>query len=271
MSEALKNIAILGCGWLGIPLSEQLLRNGYKVKGSTTTSEKLEVLRSKGIEPCLISIRANEIIGDFASFTSGVEVLIIDFPPGIRKQTAEDYIRSMELLVQKIKTSSVKKIIFVSSISVYEDTEAIPVYSEGDLPNASSSRGKGLIVAEEIICSEKAFSTTVLRFGGLIGEGRHPVHQLSGRSGIANPKAPVNLIPLVDCIGILEEILKQERFGEVFNAVYPDHPRKQSYYLRKAGEMQLPPPQFGSETSKGKIISSERIQKVFNYKFKGNL
>lgn len=32
-------VSILGCGWLGLPLAEQLLAEGYSVKGSTTRAE----------------------------------------------------------------------------------------------------------------------------------------------------------------------------------------------------------------------------------------
>lgn len=271
MREASKVVAILGCGWLGIPLAEQLLENGYEVKGSTTTPEKLETLRLKGIDPHLIRIQADEIMGDFVSFTSGVEVLVIDFPPGIRNQPASEYNRSIELLVQRIRSSSVKKVVFVSSISVYEDTGEFPVYTEEDQPNASSSRGKGLIGAEEIFRSENGFSSTILRLGGLIGEDRNPINQLSGRKEVANPEAPTNLISQLDCVGIIVEILLQGKFGEVFNAVYPEHPEKQSYYLQKARERELIPPEFNRGVSKGKIIDSSRITKVLDYQFKGGL
>lgn len=271
MNNTSKVVAILGCGWLGIPLAEKLLRNGYKIKGSTTTPEKLKALEAKGIDPYLIRIQASEIIGDLASFLSDVEVLIIDFPPGIRNQTASEYIRSIGLLIPEIKISKVKKVLFVSSISVYQETLEFPTYTEVNLPNASSSRGKGLIGAEEIFKSEKGFSTTILRLGGLIGEGRHPINQLSGRTEVANPEAPVNLISQTDCIGIISEILVQEKFAEIFNAVYPEHPQKKTYYLQKAREKAVPPPEFSRGPSIGKIIDSTMITEVLNYQFKGGL
>ena len=39
-------IGIIGCGWLGLPLAKEFISNNYKVKGSTTTKEKLETLLS---------------------------------------------------------------------------------------------------------------------------------------------------------------------------------------------------------------------------------
>gem|GEM_PF-4555050 len=46
-------ISIIGCGWLGLPLAEFLVQKGYLIKGSTTREEKLDQLKSKGIQPFL--------------------------------------------------------------------------------------------------------------------------------------------------------------------------------------------------------------------------
>lgn len=49
-------IGILGCGWLGKPLAEHLLAEGYRVKGSTTTPEKKEILLDAGIEAFKVTL-----------------------------------------------------------------------------------------------------------------------------------------------------------------------------------------------------------------------
>ena len=40
--ENKKIIGILGCGWLGLPLAQQLVEDGHIVRGSTTQNSKLE-------------------------------------------------------------------------------------------------------------------------------------------------------------------------------------------------------------------------------------
>ena len=35
-------IGIIGCGWLGLPLAKLFLKNGFLVKGSTTSKEKIK-------------------------------------------------------------------------------------------------------------------------------------------------------------------------------------------------------------------------------------
>ncbi|MGB5275232.1 MAG: NAD(P)-binding domain-containing protein [Flavobacteriaceae bacterium] len=51
-----KRIGILGCGWLGLPLAESLLKKGYRIHGSTTSEEKIEMLQHKGIDAFLVSL-----------------------------------------------------------------------------------------------------------------------------------------------------------------------------------------------------------------------
>jgi hypothetical protein len=54
-----------------------------------------------------------------------------------------------------------------------------------------------------MFCSNSRFKTTVLRFGGLIGEDRNPFKFIAGRENMDNPDAPINLIHQADCIGII--------------------------------------------------------------------
>jgi NAD dependent epimerase/dehydratase family enzyme len=102
----------------------------------------------------------------------------------------------------------------------------------------------------------------------LIGEDRHPVKFLAGKENLENPDAPVNLIHQKDCIGIIEEIIFQSKWNEVFNAAAPFHPSREDYYTQKAKEQNLILPKFSTETSNiKKIISSEKIENSLKYQF----
>ena len=271
MGAGENKIGILGCGWLGFPLGKSLLEKGYQVNGSTTSENKLAELGAAGIEPFLIKVLPEEVIGDVSGFLDDYNTLIIDFPPGIRNHSASDYISSIKGLIDELRASSIKNVLFISSISVYEDADSIPVYRDPDSPNATSERGKALAVVEDLLRAEKSFKTTILRLGGLIGPGRHPINQLAGRQGIANGEAPVNLIHLEDCIGIIMKILFVKSFGGTFNAVFPDHPSKEQYYQKIAKQKGLAMPGFEKNGSKGKIIDSTNIQDLLDYQFTGNI
>lgn len=263
----MKQISILGCGWLGLPLAKRLIQKGYSIKGSTTTESKLEILQREGISPFLISLKANELPRETSAFLENSEILIINIPPGLRGNTEENFVAKMENFIPFIEKSSVKKVIFVSSTSVYADENQI--VTEETLPKPETESGKQLLISENLLLNNSNFQTTILRFGGLIGEDRHPIKFLSGRNNIENPEAPINLIHQFDCIEIIQKIIEKEVWNTVFNAVAPFHPNRKKYYTKKALELNLLPPQFNeNQASVGKTISSDKLIAVLNYEFK---
>ena len=141
--------------------------------------------------------------------------------------------------------------------------------TENTIPNPDTESGIQLLEAEQLLQSNKNFQTTVIRFGGLIGEDRHPIQFLAGRTNLENPDGPINLIHQMDCIGIIEAIIQQDSKGnETFNAVAPYHPTRKEYYTQKAIELNLPLPEFNeSKPSVGKTILSEKVALVLNYNF----
>ena len=276
----MKQISILGCGWLGLPLAKSLLEKGFSVNGSTTSVEKIAVLENAGIHPFLVSLSAVEVLEEtkisIENFLQNSEVLIIDIPPKLRGDSSENFVAKIQNIIPFIEKSLVEKMIFVSSTSVYADDNSI--ITEETKPNPDTESGKQLLEAEQLLQSNKNFQTTIVRFGGLIGEDRHPIKFLAGRKNIENPEGPINLIHQIDCIGIIEEILKHpetsgqiDKSSEVFNAVAPFHPTRKEYYTQKAIELDLPLPEFDeSKTSTGKTILSDKVESILNYKFEIN-
>lgn len=262
------NISLLGCGWLGLPLSKKLLEQGHIIKGSTTSMEKLSKLSEAGLIPYTIKLFAEGVQGDVSAFLEDSDLLIIDIPPGLRSDPESNFIGKIGRLKDFIEKSSVKKVLFVSATSVYEDTEEFPVYTEDDSPNGTAENSRQLKLAENELKNSEHYETTIVRFGGLFGPGRHPVTYLSGKKNVKDPKAPVNLIHLDDCIGIISAIIEKEAWGVTFNAVYPDHPTKAAYYTRVAEEKNLAIPEFDLEmVSKGKSIESVALEEVLDYAF----
>lgn len=259
-------ISILGCGWLGFPLAKALLTNGFSVKGSTTSREKKAVLENAGIEPFLIALSENKTTGNLTDFLANSEILIIDVPPKLRGSATENFVSKIRNVIPFIEKSSVEKVLFISSTSVYNDDEIF--VTEGTITKPDTESGKQLLETEQLLQSNINFKTTILRFGGLLGEDRHPVKFLAGRENLDNPDTPVNLIHQEDCIGIILKIIANDAWNETFNAVAPSHPSRELYYTQKAMDLNLALPKFNSErNSGGKIILSARIETVLNYTF----
>lgn len=259
-------ISILGCGWLGLPLAKALLGKGFLVNGSTTSTEKLLALENEGISPFLVSLDSKSVSGTVESFLQERSTLIIDIPPKLRGSNKENFVGKIKVLIPFIEKSSVKNVLFVSSTSIYGEENDI-VTEESPL-NPDTESGKQLVEAEQLLQSNRHFKTTVLRFGGLIGEDRHPVRFLAGRENIDNPEAPINLIHQQDCIGIILKIIETNSWNQTFNAATPFHPTRESYYTQKAMDLSLALPKFNHEkVSVGKTILSDNIKTILNYNF----
>ena len=266
----MKQISILGCGWLGLPLAEALLWEKFAVNGSTTSETKLLGLKNLGISPFLIALNENEITGNIDGFLENSEILIIDIPPKLRSEIQESFISKIEVLIPFIEKSNVEKVIFVSSTSVYQDSDLM--IDENTIAFPETESGKQLLIVENLLLANKNFETTIIRFGGLIGNDRNPIKFLAGKKEIENPNAPINFIHQTDCIGIIIKIIELNVWNEIFNGVAPFHPTRKEYYCKKALEFGLVLPEFNeSKPTIGKTILSEKVERVLGYTFLGEI
>ena len=96
-------IGIIGCGWLGLPLAKTYIEDGFTVKGTTTSEQKISALKKEGIEAFKINLAEDGIHGNILSFLNEVNTLIINVPPKLRGAIKENYVAKMHLLHDAIK------------------------------------------------------------------------------------------------------------------------------------------------------------------------
>jgi nucleoside-diphosphate-sugar epimerase len=263
---AMTKISILGCGWLGFPLAKALISEGFTVKGSTTSTEKIVVLENAGIQAFQVILDSESVSGPIEDLLAESTILIIDIPPKLRGDKSGDFVGKIKTILPFIEKSTIENVIFISSTSVYGD-ENDQVTEETTL-NADSEGGRQLEIVETLLQNNSFFKTTVLRFGGLIGEDRNPAHFLAGKENLDNPNAPINLIHQKDCIGIIMQIIAKQAWNTTFNAATPYHPSRETYYSQKAIDFGLIPPTFDhSKSSIGKTIVVDKIEKTLDYTF----
>ncbi|MEJ1223091.1 SDR family oxidoreductase [Sediminicola sp. 1XM1-17] len=263
-------VAIMGCGWLGTPLAQDLLQQGFTVHGSTTSHDKVGALRDLGIVPFQISLTENGIAGPITSFLENAKVIIINVPPNLRGVNKENYEQKIGHLHEAIRNSSVANIIFISSTSVYGDLDGD--VKETSVPHPETDSGKQLLATEETLLNDPDLETTIIRFGGLIGPNRHPITFLAGKKGLSNGNHPINLIHLDDCIRIIATVLEKGYWGEIFNGVYPLHPPKKDYYANEADKRGLEAPQYtDSRSSQGKKVIPYNLMERKKFTFKKSI
>ncbi|WP_428355032.1 NAD(P)H-binding protein [Methyloprofundus sp.] len=248
----IKTLSILGSGWLGLPLARYFLNIGFQVNASTRSAARFPELKAAGVQPFVIDI--DRLDAAAAKFLQA-NILIINI-------TSKN-LASFSQLISLIEQSSIEKVLFVSSTSVYANLNKVVTENEG-----AELKQSPLWQIENSFRNNLHFSTTVIRLSGLIGYSRHPGRFFRQGKVVDQPEAPVNLIHRDDCIGIISAIIAQDIWGEVFNACADTHPGKREFYTYARKLLDLSPPEFAENTENTyKIVSNEKVKRCLNYQF----
>ncbi len=244
------NVSVLGCGWLGKPLALYLIEKGYLIKGSTTSIEKLTIFKEVGIQPFIVDITKddNKDVQEFLT----ADVLIVAIP--------SKNVLGFKKLIKEIEKSALKKVIFISSTSVYPSLNK-------EINEEEETISSPLVEIENAFKTNRNFDTTIIRFAGLFGENRNPGNWFKDKK-IPQPNGFVNMIHQQDCIRIIYQVITKDVFGEVFNACSNHHPTRKKYYINAKKVLGKEPPVFDdSSPLKYKIINSDKLQNQLNYTF----
>ncbi|RAJ82325.1 nucleoside-diphosphate-sugar epimerase [Chitinophaga dinghuensis] len=255
-------ISILGCGWVGKPLAQHLLKAGYAVKGSRTTAEGVNEMNALGVQGCLVQLEEWRLTAP-ATFWDA-DVLIIDVPPRMHRGP-QVFAHEMATLRDHLMQTSIRKVIFISSTSVYPNVNGTVDESCSQLQDTPN--GQALLDAEQLLLNTAGMDTVVIRFGGLAGYNRFPATQarMDETNGL---EMPVNLIHRDDCIGIITQVIQKDIWGEIFNACASAHPRKYDYLSVVADWYGLQrPARKDSEVVPWKIISNAKLKDMLGYSF----
>ncbi len=239
----MNKVAIVGCGWLSKQVAQALLEKGIRVAGSTTSIAKVAELQRLGISAEVIdlSVATSQNISDFVA---DADALVVSIPP-----RSPDYPE----MLHRLATSTDRPTILTSSTSVYGQTAGI-VTETSQLADTLQARGE-----------QSLPGAAVLRLGGLVGPGRHPVYSLSGRKSLPNPHAPINLVHSQDVVRAIIACLEKNIRSKVINVVAPFHPSRQEYYVAQAIKRGLPPPEFADDAATGKIVQSDCIEPLLGF------
>jgi len=242
-------ISILGCGWLGKALAQTLISANYNIKGSTTKMENLASLKQLGISPFIVNIEADLFDTNFLN----TDVLVIAI--------TSKHITGFKNLIDYIGKSAIKKVIFISSTSVYANNNKI-------ITEETETNGGPLAQIEQLFINTTKFKTTILRFGGLFGYNRQPGNFFKSGKSITNPEGYINYIHRDDCISIIKNCIEQDTFGHVLNACTDSHPTRREFYTNEFKKVGRNTPIF-NEVSKNefKIINSDKLKTKMDYEF----
>ncbi|VFP86499.1 SDR family NAD(P)-dependent oxidoreductase [Candidatus Erwinia haradaeae] len=259
----MKRVVIIGLGWLGFPLGLSLRAKSWQVSGSKTTKNGVEAVRMCGIDSYFLKLTPKLICHkqDLKSLLN-VDAMVITLPL-TRKFTnntqSSDYLLAIQNLVNIASTFSITRIIFTSSISVYE--ASFFSINENTTVKPHSFTARILLEVENWLSCLKMVSVDILRLAGLVGPKRHPGSFLVGKNVLKNGHHGVNLVHLDDVITAIILLLGNSSGGSLYNLSAPQHPARNRFYSQAAKKLGLPPPNFYLNDSRepGKIIDGSKI------------
>lgn len=267
----MKRVAVIGCGWFGFPLAKALIASGTDVIGTKTTEEGLQQLRDEGIDAALLNLGHEDATAQLHSILADVSALVVNIPPGLRRGE-NDYLDKLKLLLEPIKQSQLKKLVYISSTGAYPQTQGW--LTEADLAAAEPGSSSWVLQqAEQLMQSLRHdnLAVTTVRFAGLVGAGRNPGRFLAGKTDLPKGDNLVNLVHLEDCITAVRKILHSQQRSATYNLVSPAHVRKDQFYTQAAASLGLPPPQFlASNQGDGKVVVGDLIcsELDFSYQYR---
>ncbi|OAT26983.1 nucleoside-diphosphate-sugar epimerase [Buttiauxella ferragutiae ATCC 51602] len=264
----MKKVAIVGLGWLGMPLAMSLSARGWQVTGSKTTLDGVEAARMSGIDSYQLQLTPELICeSDDLDALLDVDALVITLPARRTGEGDDFYLQAVQEIIDSALAHDIPRIIFTSSTSVYGEREGT-VKETSPLEPVTAS-GRVLKELETWLHDLPGTSVDILRLAGLVGPERHPGRFLAGKTDVANGAHGVNLVHLEDVISAITLLLQAPKGGHIYNLCAPDHPTRAEFYSLMARQMNLDAPQFRTEVQngRGKLVDGNRICNELGFEY----
>lgn len=195
------------------------------------------------------------------SITSTTDLLIITIPPsrGDAREIYPDVVTEIATLF-----NPKSKVIFTGSTGIYPQADGR--YTE-EYEFDETGQNSHLYQAEKGLRKLLGDRLTILRLGGLIGPGRHPIRSLSGRTMSTSGNAPVNLVDSRDIVRLVNLTIEEHIFGELLNVCFPILMTKKDYYEMIADRLQIEPPDYTGNTDEIRLVDASKVIRKYGFQF----
>jgi nucleoside-diphosphate-sugar epimerase len=263
--ESKSAISIIGCGWLGLAVAQDLIAHGVWVKGSTTRQEKMSRLQEAGVQAFLFDTASPR---DWeTSPLWQAQQLLITIPPSTKDPLAQErYPQLIAEVAKQAQQAGVQHIIYTSTTGVYPNTN--DWVSEATPPAPQRASAQAAWAAEEALGKLEGVKVSVLRLAGLTGPDRPAGRFLAGKKGLSGAEVPVNLVHLADVIGVIRKLVDEPgQWGVTLNVCASGHPTRSEFYPERARLLGLEPPTFDEEQMRPpfKKVSNKKLTHFFGY------
>jgi nucleoside-diphosphate-sugar epimerase len=262
-------LLIVGCGYVGAALGRSMSKEGHELWGLRRDEGVLEMLPNFGIQP----IKADLLNpGTLKNLPLVDTVILCQSPRRDSDNYQNTYVMGTQNLLHALSgASSVKKLIFISSTSVYSTQDASWVdeathpakgpYASHEL----AENAKFLLEAERLVLNSGK-SANVLRLGGIYGPHRHRIEAI--RSGKWAPKLSdiyTNRIHIEDITSAIRLLIEKGKPGEIYLGVDDEPCTQKEFYTWLYGKLNMPIPAGGDAAGgqqSNKRCSNRKIKEL---------
>ncbi len=209
----MKNILIIGCGDIGSLLAKKLSLLGHQVYGIRRSEHVLEG----------VTMLQADVSRDFSLYlNSKVQsldyVYIILSPDSSTLDSYQQtFVDSLTHIRQALSAYNIRHVFFVSSTSVYGQNQGQWV-DENSETEPTAFNGQILVQAEQLCW--QVWPCTVLRCGGIYGNGRLRLIQWLKSRKPVHQGVWTNRVHVLDVVGILIFLFEKHQQNQSLNKIY---------------------------------------------------
>jgi nucleoside-diphosphate-sugar epimerase len=262
----MKKVAIVGLGWLGMPLALSLMARGWQVTGSKTTQDGVEAARMCGIDSYPLRLEP-QLVCDTEDLDAlmNVDALVITLPA--RRTGAGRVLSAGGAGDRRYRAGAPYSAdrLHQLHLGVWQRQR----HGERELPASAANRQRAGAQGAGGLAAQPAG-----HLGGYSAPGRAGGAFPSSGTFFAGKSAPdgqhvVNLVHLQDVVAAIELLLQAPKGGHIYNICAPRHPARGLFYPQMARELGLPPPVFSDspDGGQGKIVDGNRICNELGFEY----
>ena len=264
---------IIGCGYVGEALGQRLIALGHTVTGVRRESADNDRLAKLGIRPLNLDITQSDSLDALTEPFDHV-VVAVSSSRGGREAHQRVFGAGIVNVCAWLKTHTARSVVFISSTSVYRQTEGEWV-DEKSHTAMDTATSKTLRNAEDQIASVDS-PVTILRSSGIYGPGRGYLFQQFIKGAATIEGTGERFLNMVHRDDLAKAIIRSfDGNGGTFN-ITDDEPVSQLDFFKWLSERtNLPLPPFAPEPDPStrkrgitnKRVSNKRFKKALGFEY----
>lgn len=260
-----KRVLIVGCGYVGLPLGQELARQGNQVFGLRRSPAMDAAMGDAGITPLHGDITQSQTLEELPREFDWV-VNCAATSGGTAEDYRQLYVVGNFNLIEWLRPAPPEKFLYTSSTSVYGQDDAAWV-AEDNATQPTSETAQILVETEQLLLGARRqwqWPVIIARVAGIYGPERgYWLRQfLRGEARLeGDGSRHLNMIHRDDLIGAIILALEKAAPGLVFNAVdnEPASQREVFAWLSQRLGRPLPPSVDPATTVRRRGVTNKRV------------